>query len=93
SAPVNTSHSAEDDAATLARDSEEDAADKKDDKEEKKSGFKIPKPFFFNMYMRASAQDDFGYNSPTLGWSPFYGRLMNETPWMMADFGYHVVRP
>jgi len=61
--------------------------------EEQKSGFKIPKPFFFNMYVRASAQDDFGYNSPTLGWSPFYGRLMNETPWLMADFGYHVVRP
>lgn len=61
--------------------------------EEKKSGFKVPKPFFFNMYVRASAQDDFGYNSPTLGWSPFYGRLMNETPWLMADFGYHVVRP
>lgn len=61
--------------------------------EELKSGFKIPKPFFFNMYVRASAQDDFGYNAPTLGWSPFYGRLMNETPWLMADFGYHVVRP
>jgi len=61
--------------------------------EERKSGFRIPKPFFFNMYVRASAQDDFGYNSPTLGWSPFYGRLMNETPWLMADFGYHVVRP
>lgn len=63
------------------------------DIEEKKSGFKIPKPFFFNMYFRMSAQDDFGYNSPTLGWGPFYGRLMNETPWLMADFGYHVVRP
>ena len=61
--------------------------------EEQKSGFKIPKPFFFNMYFRASAQDDFGYNAPTLGWWPFYGRLMNETPWLMADFGYHVVRP
>ncbi|MCS6983501.1 MAG: hypothetical protein NZM25_00040 [Leptospiraceae bacterium] len=55
--------------------------------------FRIPKPFFFNMYFRASVQDDFGYNAPTLGWWPFYGRLMNETPWLMADFGYHVVRP
>ena len=38
-------------------------------------------------------KDDFGYNAPTLGWSPFYGRLMNETPRLVADFGYHVVRP
>lgn len=66
-------------------------------KEEKKNAeketIKVQKPFFFNSYFRISAQDDFGYNAATLGWSPFYGRLMNETPWMMAQFGYHILRP
>lgn len=52
-----------------------------------------PARAFFNGYFRAMARSDFGYNSPTLGWWPLYGRLMNETPWMMAEAGFHTVMP
>jgi len=46
------------------------------------------KNYFFNAYFRAMARDDLGNNSATLGWWPLYGRLLNETPWLMAETGY-----